>query len=104
MSFEDQVEVYRENVVIKLRKWNQENSAKEVMRDYLSEDGMITKSDTKLAELLDERHRIALTAEDPSIRLKAIDSAVGMAAGSEKVVATQNNQFNFGDFLNNLDK
>lgn len=101
-EFETQIEVHRENAVVKLRKWQQEQSAKEVMRDYLSEEGMYTKSDTKLAELLDERHRIALNAEDDNTRLKAIDSAIASAAGSEKVGNVQNNQFNFGDFLDKI--
>ena len=72
------------------------------MRNYLSEDGLYVKSNTKLNELLDERHRIALNSEDDLIRLKAIDSSLNMASGNEKVVATQNNQFNFSDFLNNI--
>lgn len=101
-DFESKVELYRDNVVAKLRQWDKEASAKDVMRDYLSEDGMLVKSNTKLDELLAERHRIALESEDEGIRLKAIDSSLSMAAGPEKVVATQNNQYNFGDFLNKL--
>ena len=101
-DFQGRVEVFQEKALAKLRKWNNEQAAKEVMREYLSEEGIYTKSETKLDELLNERHRLALTAVDESVKLKAIDSSLAMAAGNEKVVATQNNQYNFGDFLNNI--
>lgn len=103
-DFQTQVEVIRENAVRKLRQWSDEESAKNVMRKYLSEEGLITKSGSKLEELLEERHKLAINASDENVKLKAIDSSLQMAAGSEKIVATQNNQYNFGDFLNNLKK
>ena len=103
-DFETEVELIRNNALNKLRQWNEEDVAKKVMRNYLSEDGLYVRSNTKLNELLDERHRIALNSEDDLIRLKAIDSSLNMAAGNEKVVATQNDQYNFSDFLNNIEE
>lgn len=103
-DFQTNVEIHREKALKKLRQWSDEDSAKKVMRSYLSEEGLYVKSGSKLDELLEERHKLALTAEDENVKLKAIDSALAMAAGNEKIVATQNNQFNFGDFLNGLKK
>ncbi len=101
-DFQTQVEVIRDKAVEKLRKWGRDQAAKEVQREYLSEQGLIVKSGTKLEELLDERHRIALGSPDPEVRLKAINASLEMAAGSEKVTNVQNNQYNFGKFLDNI--
>lgn len=101
-DFQLQVEHIRDRAVKVLRKWERDKAAREVMRDYLSEEGLLVKSGSKLEELLEERHRIALTAKDPEIKLKAINASLEMAAGSEKVTNVQNNQYNFGDFLNKI--
>jgi len=101
-DFENKVEVIADRALAKLRKWDNEQAAKVVMRDYLSEEGYVNKDNSKLEELLEERHKIALVAADPEIRLKAINSSLDMAAGNEKGGNTTNNQFNFGDFLNNV--
>ena len=48
----DRVETVKSNALITLRKWDKEKDAKEVMREYLSEEGMIFPDKTKLDELL----------------------------------------------------
>ena len=101
-EFETTVDSVANSVVAKMRRWEKEQAAKEIAREFLSEEGLNPEKGSKLSELLEERHRIALNSPDELIRLKAIDSALQMAAGSEKIVATQNNQFNFGEFLNKL--
>lgn len=103
-DFDDEVSVYTKNVVATLRKWDEDTSAKKVMREFLSENGVVTKSSSKLDELLEERHKLALFSEDENVKLKAIESSLAMASGSEKNVGVTNNQFNFGDFLNKLDE
>lgn len=103
-KFENQVELLTDQALNHLRRWDKEKAAKEVVRDYLNEEGLIVKSGSKLQELLDERHRLALMAEDDEIKLKAINSSLAMAAGPEKVTNVQNNQFNFGDFLNKCEE
>src|SRR6267154_2761826 len=101
-DFEIKVREVQEKALAILRRWDKEKLAKEIMREYLSEEGMLDKSKTKLDELLDQRHKLALSAIDENIKLKAIDSGIAMAAGSEKMAAVQNNQYNFGDFLNTI--
>ena len=102
-DFQDQVELLTGRALISIRQWNKKQVAEEIMRDYLSEEGMITKSGSKLEELLDERHRLSLGSEDENIKLKAIDSALNMASGSAKVTNVQNNQFNFPKFLDDIE-
>jgi hypothetical protein len=99
-DFQTQVEVLKDQALAKMRRWSDEQSAKKIHREYLSEEGMFVKSGSRLEELLDERHRIALTAAEPEVRLKAINSSLDMAAGSEKITNIQNNHYDFGDFLN----
>ncbi len=102
-DFLSNVETMRDRALNKLRDWEKQKAAREVMREYLSEEGMLVKSNSKLNELLDARHQIALQeAHDPEVRLKAINASLEMAAGNEKVTNVQNNQFNFGKFLNDL--
>lgn len=102
-DFESRVEIYQERILAKLRKWDKEKAAEEIHREYLSEEGLYTKSSSKLEELLDERHKLALTADDPNIRMRAIDSSLAMASGPKtKIVATQNNQYNFSSFIDSL--
>lgn len=101
-NFQDKVEILTDQALDRLRKWDRDKAAKEVMREYLNEEGMVTKSGSKLTELLDERHRMALNSVDEAVKLKAIDSALTMAAGNEKVTNVQNNQFNFGKFLDDM--
>lgn len=102
-DFQLQVELIRDKAIEKLRKWDRDKAAREVMREYLSEEGLVVKSGSKLEELLESRHRLAVDEKtDPEIRLKAINASLEMAAGSEKVTNVQNNQFNFGDFLNKI--
>lgn len=103
-EFENKVDIYRDNALKKLRQWRKEDAAKDIMRDYLNQEGMVVKSGSKLEELLDERHRIALMAVDDNIKLKAIDSALNGAAGNTKDGGgdTNNNQFNI--YLNSIKK
>jgi len=104
-DFLREVEVIRDKAIAKLRTWRDEEAASRVQRKYLNEEGLVVKSGSKLEELLEERHRIALQSLDPEVRLKAINASLEMAAGSEKVTNVQNNQYNFdnfGDFLNKI--
>lgn len=101
-KFEIDVKEKTEKALEKMRRWDKEQGAKELMREYLSGQGLLDKSKTKLDELLDERTKIALQGVDENIRLKAIDSALMMATGNEKVQNNQFNQFNFNDFVDGL--
>ena len=101
-EFENSVEQSKDKALSVLREWKKEESAKEIQRKYLSSQGIKYKDRSKLEELLDERHNLALCAEDENVRLKAIDSSIAMAAGSEKITNVQNNQYNFGEFLNSI--
>lgn len=101
-EFQTIVRIKTDQALARMRKWDKEQAAKEVMRDYLSEEGLITKSGSKLEELLEQRHRIAISAVDPEVRLKAINSSLEMASGNDKVNNQTNIQFNLGDFVNGL--
>ncbi len=101
-NFQDNVELLTNKALTNLRIWKKKEDAEDIIREYLSEEGMITKSSSKLQELLDEKHRMALSSTDEPTKLKAIDSSLAMAAGNRKMIGTQNNQFNFGKFLDDI--
>lgn len=103
-DFESMVDQVSANVVAKLVRWDKEKSAKELHREYLSEEGLNVKGKSKLQELQDARHKIALEAEDPELQLKAIESSIAMAAGSEKITLNNNtqNNFSFGELLKQI--
>jgi hypothetical protein len=99
-----EIELIREKVAKNLLVWQEEQAATKVHREYLNSEGMYSKDNTKLKEILDERHRLALTAEDAEVRRKTINDIVVSAAGNPKITANiQNNQYNLGDFFNNVE-
>lgn len=101
-DYQGEVAKQADQMLCRMRRWDKEQGAKEIMREYLGEQGLRYKDKTKLQELLDERHNMALCSEDENVKLKAIDSALNMAAGNEKNATVNNTQINIGNFLNEL--
>lgn len=99
-EFQDKVAQVKEQAIAKLRRWDKEKAATEILREYLGEEGLNGQSN--LDNLLTRMKGIALHAEDLEVSRKATKDLLEMAAGASKVNVQNNSQYNFGDFLKEL--
>ncbi|SRR6266403_2728797 len=81
-SFIDRVNSVKLIASENLKRWEKDEKVSEIMREFLNIEGDSGKS--KWQELLDEQHKIALNSMDPEVRLKAIESALKLAAGKDQ--------------------
>jgi hypothetical protein len=99
-EFQNEVATLRKSSLAKFKAWEKEQSASDVLRDRLNQEGRQGKM--RLDNLIDKMESLALDCEDPEVNRKAAKDLLELAAGNVKVGTVNNNQYNLGNFLTQI--
>lgn len=103
MSFLEKVEEHRDKALKVLKRIDAEKKFSEFAREKFNEVGLKSDS-TKAEDMLESLYTIGTQGENEEVKVKAIKTFAEMVGGgmNEKTMNVQNNQFNFGEFLEKL--